>query len=454
MTSPPLPPKTTLYGSPPSAAATYSNPSIAPSQRTTSKLLQKWDSVTWAQVAVTLSVLQGIIISCLEFYVIAKVNDFLDDAFTEKLSLPIVNVYFALFIVALVFQAVLTYEATIHKNTMQTIAVVVFNIASLGYSVIQINQINDLRRCSEQWIKYWNDYARASGPEDATRIYYSTYVPENSECRARPYGLNPKSSNTTQVWSDAQKEPIEVPIVYDMRDQVQHVQNALDALKPVDSVTYAIIALMVIVVVLSCFVAYKVYQEYGWRIFQAQGASIQKKQMLRRVHLFILFLKLNVYFSIGIVAQVVTATIYFQKSSAPDCQRDTVDCFRRSERVKYIVLPSMVIFGVAALTYYALGWFAIRRTHRGAMYTFLGVYLANIGALVYVIGFFSQNEETQATRKWLLSFASIQLVLNLLTIANAVWCLTDFDKGLGDVVITRKDMEMAAAKPRPRLELD
>ncbi|KAI9101123.1 hypothetical protein DFS34DRAFT_457292 [Phlyctochytrium arcticum] len=425
-------------------------------------IFEKWTNLSWARVALGLSIIQCLVICVLEVVVIVMVNTFLDDAYDDKKTLPIVNVYFSLFILALVYQAAWTYDATIHKNTMQTIAVVVFNIASLGYSIIQTNQISDLRSCSVKWVSFWNNNINGNGPIESTMRFYDSFTSKQNApgCIGLPFGMKAYgSTERTDVWSETLQKWISVPVVLNMRDGVVHVQAALDRLRPLEPVTHAIIALMVVVVFVSAFVAWKVYQEYGWKIFQEQGASIQKKRILRRVHLFILLLKVNVYFAIGIVAQIVTATIYSHRSMStcedPNTPENSQNCFSPVEsKSRFMVYPSMIIFGIAALSFYFLGWYAIKNAHRPTMYTFFGVYVANIAALVSVIAIFSTDDTTQSTRKWLLTFSIIQLLLNLGTLAIGFVCLKDFDKGVGQIALTKKDMEAAAAKVRPRLELD
>lgn len=131
--------------------------------------------------------------------------------------------------------------------------------------------------------------------------------------------------------------------------------------------------------------------------------------ILRRFHLFILFLKLNIYFSIGIVAQIVTAQYFSKVAQRDKCalsETQSLSCkFRKvdQEPFKFIVLPSLIVLGIVAITYYAFGWYAIKHTHRPSMYAFIAVIAANICAMVYVL-IMAQDEAMEVTRIWLTSF--------------------------------------------------
>jgi hypothetical protein len=58
----------------------------------------------------------------------------------------------------------------------------------------------------------------------------------------------------------------------------------------------SIIGLMILFNILGAFVAYRLFAELGWSIYKEQGADIKKRTILQRYHIFILLLKLNVYF--------------------------------------------------------------------------------------------------------------------------------------------------------------
>jgi hypothetical protein len=64
---------------------------------------------------------------------------------------PIINVYYGLFIFALLFQFVGAIDASVQRNTIQVIAVAGFNVFTFCYSIIQIFQTNSLRACVSEF---------------------------------------------------------------------------------------------------------------------------------------------------------------------------------------------------------------------------------------------------------------------------------------------------------------
>ncbi|KAJ3009722.1 hypothetical protein HKX48_007776 [Thoreauomyces humboldtii] len=233
-----------------------------------------------------------------------------------------------------------------------------------------------------------------------------------------------------------------------------NAQDARANLRIAFDVAYGIIGVMTVMAVISVFLAYKVYRAYGWQIFQEQGASLLKKRLLRRVHLFILFLKLNLYFSFGIFVQFCVASVLNHVT------KDNGEHMFSTYAKKW--LPGVIILGIIGMLYYFCGWYAIEYANRPAMVGFFICILANLGAVLFVLIASSPHGFLEAdllvTTIWLKSFIAVQIFLNVCTLINAIMCWRGFDTGLGDIVSSRRrkeDVEMStAAEPRPRIELD
>ncbi|KAJ3146689.1 hypothetical protein HDU86_008433 [Geranomyces michiganensis] len=340
-----------------------------------------------------------------------------------------VMVYFALFILALLFQAVLTAEAYVHKNTMQTLAVGIFNIACFGYSIVQVQQMQPLTRCNIEWM----DAIKSGYSRNKLQDAWADATADHKECEGTiPRGFNQAKSSRNKVT---------------MAQLLDMANVSDDPVIVARTVSYAIIGVLFVTSSLSCFLAYKVYREYGWDIYQSQGASLLKKRLLRHVHLFVLLLKVNLYFSVGIFVQMLVAMIPAAiKPESFGAQ-------------KWYWIPPLVLMGIVAATYYVCGWYAIKHAHRPAMYAFFGLLVGNIVAVIFVIvaSETALQERLKITEIWLKSFATVQLLLNIMTIINAVMCLKGFDTGLRDMVDGRpdkKDVETAPGVSRPRIEID
>ena len=138
-------------------------------------------------------------------------------------SQPIVIVYMFLFLLAQLTQLVLVIDAAYSRNTMQVVATALFNFCSFCYSIFQTIQVNNVKSCG-----------LISDPTPDCAVFSRTAY----------------------------------------------------AYIAVDSFDSIIIPLLVVIIVLmglfnlvGCYVAFQVYQEYGWSIVRIQGADLNMKRM-------------------------------------------------------------------------------------------------------------------------------------------------------------------------------
>lgn len=167
---------------------------------------------------------------------------------------------------------------------MQTVATAAFGIACFGYSIVQNRQLSPIRRCATKYIHWWDTTSFASSAEDATKNYYSDYLWNLELICQTPWGgpSDGEGTDTTRAWNSRTQDWETVKIARDIRLSVEHVRGALTHMDTAMMISFVIIGLMAVTAAISCFLAYKVYREYGWRIFQEQGASIQKKRKLQK----------------------------------------------------------------------------------------------------------------------------------------------------------------------------
>jgi hypothetical protein len=106
--------------------------------------------------------------------------------------------------------------------------------------------------------------------------------------------------------------------------------------------------------------------------------------MLRRYHVFILLLKLNVYFSTGILLQMLGVIYYTRKFDSQDLGPDVLMQVSE-ETTRQVIIPSCVVMIIAALGFYFLGWFGVRRSSYLLMSFFLALIMGNAAALSYAL---------------------------------------------------------------------
>ncbi|KAJ3218310.1 hypothetical protein HDU67_006082 [Dinochytrium kinnereticum] len=332
-----------------------------------------WMLITGAYCrwAVLLALVQTISLSTIQAAVFTLVLRFTYtafDNFADRTSFLFLLVYHALYVIAQIFSFFLVWDAARRKNTIQVIASTVFNFCILVYSAVMIKQLVDI----------WK-----------MRLDDGTGLPE----RMGRSGM--------------------------VQEQMYHVQAAL-------MLAVFAFVLMFGFVGVGFYVAFRVYQEIGWCIFQVHGASLEKRRMLRHFHLFIMLLKINIFFNVGIVLQS-GAAIYFSALS----NMSAGDTFQTRQAAAWSAGIALTI--VAAL-YYHVGASAARRASAVLMAFFLVLVAANMCGLVAGIVIIYKSSKFKFAQTDLTWFIAIQALFNLATFANAFVVYKDFSKGLREIV--------------------
>jgi hypothetical protein len=132
--------------------------------------------------------------------------------------------------------------------------------------------------------------------------------------------------------------------------------------------------------------------------------------MLRRYHLFIVCLKMNVFFSAGIILQMLGVMYYTRKYDSQNMGAEAVS-LASQEVSQQIVIPSIVVMVIVGLGFYALGWFGSKRCSYWLMSSFLVLIAANAGALCYALYMVTNDSKYRITIIWLTAFGEPSLYL-------------------------------------------
>ncbi|TPX34473.1 hypothetical protein SmJEL517_g02904 [Synchytrium microbalum] len=194
---------------------------------------------------------------------------------------------------------------------------------------------------------------------------------------------------------------------------VQYIDAALPVL-------YAQIAFTFVFFVAQSYIAYLVWQEYGWSIWMAHGASLRKRATLQRYHFFILFLKLNIFFLLGIVLQVFVAEYWQAK-----WKNSTTFSLRT------VLIPTLVILFLGMILWYILGYYSTH-TQSPVNYALMGSYLflcaINFVAIGIMLVLFNTSTDFVITRDFLNFFAVVSCLFSIATIAwGALLVILDFE---------------------------
>ncbi|KAJ1980729.1 hypothetical protein H4R34_002346 [Dimargaris verticillata] len=216
-----------------------------------------------------------------------------DDA---KAKAEALAVYFALYIVAQIFQFYFCVEATYNKNTIQVIAWAIFNLCIFGYSVIQVFQ-------HDRAITLFQEYLVIPNKQQAGLLL------------------------TTSVFE------------------------------------YILVGLAAIFCFSCAFQAHRLYQVYGWSIYKKIGADMRMRRIYRMYQIFIVFLKVDVFFFLAFSVQYLVLVIYRHEQ--------TVDL---AVHIVVSLCVTIVLLTVAYLS--------VRREYRfGMIFILIGL----VGLLVYFI---------------------------------------------------------------------
>ncbi|KAL0633590.1 hypothetical protein Q9L58_007480 [Maublancomyces gigas] len=301
------------------------------------------------------------------------------------------------------FLVILCYDALRLKNTIQVIGICIFNGAMLVYAAIQMDQIKDANN-SLKMLGVTKDI-RDSG--DSVKM---GALDEN-------------------IWPFIQPSLIAIP---------------------------CIIALSTI---LMCVVCWKLYDEFAWTIYKHISADLRMRKRYLTFQIFIALLKFDFFFFIGFTVQfivIVASTPGYVTQSVAGTGRDY------EFYLTIAVLPLTIAFLVLA------AW-CTRGEKKIAMGFVVGILFAALAYFIFKLirmYQFPYDASYKPARRSLTTFAVITIILIILTIANAIACMVNFNKGLKPHITRRKpadeeekhsmtEMSNHAAHPMPsRMVID
>ncbi|KAJ3383243.1 hypothetical protein HDU84_003760 [Entophlyctis sp. JEL0112] len=175
----------------------------------------------------------------------------------------------------------------------------------------------------------------------------------------------------------------------------------------------AVIAAGLLFFLVWCFVAFKLYDLFAWNVFKELGADVEVRKRLTLYHIYMMLLKLDVFFFLSFVIQYVLLVFGDTNSMA--------------KTVNIVVSP------IAVVVLLLIAYFAVTRESNLLM-TFLLVGLSGgVGYLVdRVIDIWTVTDPTKykSSKTSLTLFTVLTLIAALITFAIAVLNFLNFGKGL------------------------
>ncbi|KAF9425758.1 hypothetical protein BGZ94_007246 [Podila epigama] len=296
------------------------------------------------------------------------------DPKNQSRSIP---AYMLVFVFAQLFQLVLAWDAVRAQNTIEIIGIVIFNLCCFAYSIFEISQIKS---------------SLCIDPEDGSAcVYDSIFFPPGRS------------------------------------------KDLLDSIRP-----FLIVVVVVIGVtqLLVTWLAYQLFQEFGWKIYKKIGADPNMKKMYRAYQIYLVLIKIDLFFFVGFSIQFIYLTLA-NRSADPEYW------------VTIFVLPVTILILMVAV-------YAVRHESRRWMSLFMVTMLAGVGYFIFKIVRMHtppKMDQFNGIRKFLTLFVTI-----LATIANAAVCYRNFGKGLKPHILRQSSPNGASnttAAPNGRvLEID
>ncbi|ORY50095.1 hypothetical protein BCR33DRAFT_713671 [Rhizoclosmatium globosum] len=440
------------------------------SQRETLWEKIKKGNVEWGVIFIVTGLLESIIVGCIEGYLLWKVWKFIGLCWGDYSGgSRFILVYMSLFLFAEFFFVFGLVDAAWNKNSLQIVVWTLFNIGQFSYTLIQRNRIAVIQSCASQFIAIY-----AADPKPT--IY--------TDVRNRTSPFDPSKPPVDPLYLSTRDGTVSLDLTggcpWQFNDDIlDKLNNALSFMNGWEGFQTVIPVISGLGIVVLAGLGWNTIKEFKWKQFQLQGASLRRRYMILRYHLFIILLKLNIFCSGCIISMMLAATLYSEQG-----ERDLITGFTTLTRLypgaplTYIIPQSMVptaklasslssnivttscVSILFAIMYICLGWYAIRKSNVIAMSVFVILVIADIGAVVYVINLVNSNEIYLSTKDILIVFCYLKFFLNIITIINGIWSTQDFKSGLRTMldaqrVLANSDTDLfVKLKPRTAPVLD
>ncbi|KAI8145122.1 hypothetical protein BJV82DRAFT_643852 [Fennellomyces sp. T-0311] len=187
------------------------------------------------------------------------------------------------------------------------------------------------------------------------------------------------------------------------------------------------ICIMVISSIIFCFLAYKLYLEFGWHIYKKIGADLAMRDRYKMYQIFMMLLKLDFFFFLSLSVQYLAllCVAWWPDATKPGAPEDAKSTIIK-ELIEHIILSCAVTIAMLCLAYWGL-----RREKKVIMYMFHALAGTSMGYFIYLLVQIFQNAERFVGSKVFLTFFLIvDILLIMVSVPVSIICVRNFNHGL------------------------
>ncbi|CDS06143.1 hypothetical protein LRAMOSA08671 [Lichtheimia ramosa] len=183
------------------------------------------------------------------------------------------------------------------------------------------------------------------------------------------------------------------------------------------------ICIMIVSSIIFCFLAYKLYLEFGWHIYKKIGADLAMRDRYKMYQIFMMLLKLDFFFLLALSVQYLALLIvaWWPEATTDEAKSNIV-----KELIEHIILSCVV-----SVTMLCMAYWGLRREKKTIMYMFHAFAATSMGYFIYLlVQIYQDPERFLGSRVFLTFFLCVDIVLIVVSVPVSILCLRNFNHGL------------------------